>query len=575
MLGTGSVPGRRTIVAFHQGLGWVAQISLFFLLGLLVFPSGLIDVAAGGPADLGRADVRRAPAGGPGREPPGPLLAARAADARLGGTARRGPDLARDLPRDRRDRRQRARSSTSSSSSSSPRRVVQGASFEPLARRLGLTTDEPALPQPLVESGTIRRLGGEVFAYRVEPDAAIVGRPVRDLRLPRQALVNVIVRGGEAIPPRGSTEIEGGDELHVLVRGEVREEVEELMRRWREGPLDEPPRPRLRPAARRRSSRCGPGSTHDGDAGRPERIAGVEVVQRLRTRRDAPGALLILADGRYACTGDGLVAVGPRRAVADWAARRVARAEGPAGEAWWQEVAGVLNAPARGARALARRLDAAGPARSAGRRRRFADGFELAVGMNRERRVTSCGCVQRCCAALVDSTSARRRRSGAGVWLESGGRMRSSPPASPASGHRSSAGRRGSRQPVIDAPQCPGPDADPTMTALPRLIADRVPPKTSTLLKSSRNDFKKAGRSYDCVLRSPRRARPANRSGLSSVFSRNGGIGPNRHASGTVLSYVVPQVAGRPRRCAVENPASTVSSSSSSSISVLRSAVRA
>ena len=39
-------------------------------------------------------------------------------------------------------------------------------------------------------------------------------------------VVNVIVRQGEAIPPRGSTEIEAGDELHILVRGEVRNEVE-------------------------------------------------------------------------------------------------------------------------------------------------------------------------------------------------------------------------------------------------------------------------------------------------------------------------------------------------------------
>ncbi len=42
---------------------------------------------------------------------------------------------------------------------------------------------------------------------------------MRDLRLPREAVVNVIVRRGEAIPPRGSTEIEAGDELHILVRG--------------------------------------------------------------------------------------------------------------------------------------------------------------------------------------------------------------------------------------------------------------------------------------------------------------------------------------------------------------------
>ena len=45
--------------------------------------------------------------------------------------------------------------------------LVQGASFEPLATRLGLTTDEPALPRRLLESGRIRRMGGDVIAYRL------------------------------------------------------------------------------------------------------------------------------------------------------------------------------------------------------------------------------------------------------------------------------------------------------------------------------------------------------------------------------------------------------------------------
>src|SRR3954451_9593734 len=44
-LGSARIPARRTVVAFHQGLGWVAQISLFILLGLLVFPSSLDEVA--------------------------------------------------------------------------------------------------------------------------------------------------------------------------------------------------------------------------------------------------------------------------------------------------------------------------------------------------------------------------------------------------------------------------------------------------------------------------------------------------------------------------------------------------
>ena len=47
--------------------------------------------------------------------------------------------------------------------------LVQGASFEPLANRLGLTTDEPALPRRLLESGRIRRMGGDVISYRLPP----------------------------------------------------------------------------------------------------------------------------------------------------------------------------------------------------------------------------------------------------------------------------------------------------------------------------------------------------------------------------------------------------------------------
>ncbi len=49
-LGSGNVPARRTIAAFHEGVGEVAQIGLFILLGLLVFPSTLGDVALEGLA---------------------------------------------------------------------------------------------------------------------------------------------------------------------------------------------------------------------------------------------------------------------------------------------------------------------------------------------------------------------------------------------------------------------------------------------------------------------------------------------------------------------------------------------
>ena len=345
MLGSGQVPGRRTIVAFHQGLGWVSQIALFFLLGLLVFPSELVDVAGEGLLISAVLMFVARP------------LAAFVASLvtrfalrerlMLGWAGLRGavPVWLATFPV--------VAGVTESTQIFNiiffvvlTSTLVQGATFEPLGKRLGLTTSAPALPQPLVESGTIRRLGGEVFAYRVDPEAAIVGRPVRDLRLPREALVNVIVRDGEAIPPRGSTEIEGGDELHILVRASVRPEVEELMRKWREGPIEEPPLPRPPPRSSPQIFNVRPWTETDGDLGRPEEIGGIEVAQRVRTRRDSPGALMTLADGRYAVTGDELVAVGARNQIADWAARRVKTAEGGAARSWWQEVAGVLNAPA-------------------------------------------------------------------------------------------------------------------------------------------------------------------------------------------------------------------------------------
>jgi len=344
-LGTGAVPGKRTIVAFHQGLGWVSQISLFFLLGLLVFPSRLLDVA--GEALLISALLIFV------ARPLAALVASLVARfslrerLMLGWAGLRGaiPIWLATFP-------VIAGLDTGGEIFNIiffvvvTSTLIQGVSFEPLARRLRLTSAESAIPRPLVESGTIRRLGGEVFAYRVDEDAAIVGRPVRDLRLPREAIVNVIVRSREAIPPRGSTEIEGGDELHVLVKAAARPEVEELMRRWREGPLDEAPRPRLQPRGSPQIFNVRSWRDEDGDPGRPERIAGIEITQRLRTRRDSPGALVLLADGRYAVSGETLVAVGGRRQVADWASRRFTAAEGGGARAWWQEVAGVLNAPA-------------------------------------------------------------------------------------------------------------------------------------------------------------------------------------------------------------------------------------
>jgi cell volume regulation protein A len=65
------------------------------------------------------------------------------------------------------------------------------------------------------------------------------------------------------------------------------------------------------------------------------------VVEHLRTRRDKPGALVALEDGRYAITGATL-AVGSPQQIQGYSRRRL-RADCPeAEEAWWQEVIGAV-----------------------------------------------------------------------------------------------------------------------------------------------------------------------------------------------------------------------------------------
>jgi len=63
----------------------------------------------------------------------------------------------------------------------------------------------------------------------------------------------------------------------------------------------------------------------------------------LRTRHGAPGALVQLADGRLAATGEGLVAVGGPRQLLRYARERIRQAADEQSRSWWQEVAGVAS----------------------------------------------------------------------------------------------------------------------------------------------------------------------------------------------------------------------------------------
>ncbi len=340
-LGSANIPAKQTITTFHVGLAWVAQLTMFLALGLLIFPSDVLDTVLEGtllalvvtfvarPIATFAATAferftlaERVVLGWAGLRGAVPIvLALFPVNAGITGSV----DFLNEVFF-------AVLLST----------LLQGTTFEPLARRLGLTTDEPALPSPIAETGTIRRLGAEVVEYPVHDDDAIVGLRTRELELPREALVSVIVRDGEALLPRGSTRIAGGDRLHVLVRQEAAPEVRDLIGRWRRGPVGPdaaPPRPRLAGAAPVFHVRRW--TDEDGDPSRPEDIDGLLVIDRLRSRRDVPGCLVLLEDGRYAVVGP-VMALGSRQALNDWVRRRMRAGVTDNERVWWEEVLGAI-----------------------------------------------------------------------------------------------------------------------------------------------------------------------------------------------------------------------------------------
>jgi cell volume regulation protein A len=233
LLADAPIQARNTIGVFHEGAAWIAQIGLFLMLGLLVSPSHLSAVATDGIVLAAIALVARPLAALAGTAYEGFSLPERLV---LGWAGLRGavPVVLATLP------------VTAGVARGSDlfdvvfivvviTTLAQGMTLEPLARRLRVTSREPVRPRVLGDRGTVRRLGAEIVEYPVSPVDGVVGRQVGHLGLPPEATVNVIVRGGEAIPPDRSVRIRAGDRLHLLVRHEVAPAVAAIVSRWEAG----------------------------------------------------------------------------------------------------------------------------------------------------------------------------------------------------------------------------------------------------------------------------------------------------------------------------------------------------
>jgi potassium/hydrogen antiporter len=231
-LAVGSTPSRyrRQLVAFHEGLAFVAQVVLFIVLGLLVFPRELPAVAISGLALSALLVLVIRPAA---------VWASTAFSdytnrerLLLGWAGLRGAVpivlatfvLSSDVPDD--DTIFNAVFFVVVVST-----ILQGTTLERIAGRLGLLSSAPAAQEAPLEVSALSEL--ELIDFAVAPDHAIAGAAVRETGLPRSAIIAVIRRGDDSFPPRGSTIIQPHDLLFVLAPRKMRQDIDDVFSRWR------------------------------------------------------------------------------------------------------------------------------------------------------------------------------------------------------------------------------------------------------------------------------------------------------------------------------------------------------
>jgi len=70
-----------------------------------------------------------------------------------------------------------------------------------------------------------------MVVVKVDPSAQVIGQQLRDLQLPEQCVITVIIRGGKLFVPHGDTALEEMDEVIALVQNEQKKQFAELFDR--------------------------------------------------------------------------------------------------------------------------------------------------------------------------------------------------------------------------------------------------------------------------------------------------------------------------------------------------------
>ncbi len=231
-LAVGSTPSRyrAQLVGFHEGVAFLAQVTMFVVLGLLVFPGDLPAVMLSGLAIAALLAVVIRPIAVWVSTAFNDFTARERAFLGWAGLRGAVPIVLGTF--------------VLSEGLANGETIFNAVFFVVLVSALaqGTTVERVAghlklldPPPPTVRSPIQVDHGAslDLVEFDVSTDYAIAGAAVRELGLPRSTLIAVIARGKETIPPRGSTVIEPGDRLYVLTPRDARAALEDAFHRWR------------------------------------------------------------------------------------------------------------------------------------------------------------------------------------------------------------------------------------------------------------------------------------------------------------------------------------------------------
>lgn len=103
--------------------------------------------------------------------------------------------------------------------------AIQGSTLGWLAKRLGLSEPQRPMPRYALDLVTMARSALGLVVVDLPGPKGRPGGRLRDLVLPEEAVITLIARGNEVVPPTGNTRLRGWDQVTVLARPEDEERV--------------------------------------------------------------------------------------------------------------------------------------------------------------------------------------------------------------------------------------------------------------------------------------------------------------------------------------------------------------